>query len=960
MEIREWIQQLDTIRKKWINFQRINASKDKTLILKQNISKINLFFLRFVGFMILESAKYQKLYSQKKTINITSMLFVKQKQSNDDQLYLVNEEAFEKELSNMFHCEKNVLPEIFQFQKRESEVKKEKTILVNFDIVKDFQKLQKSSILYDIKEPSDIHQNNSNTTIKITPAFLDYFYQHIILNEEQDLAHSGTFFSPLAEVSYSILFSLVYYILNISDKFIKNKQITAEKWIIFLFQRVFQSKHDNEFIINQNEIMNFRKKILTNQIFNKEGLFLSNSFNVLDPSCGSGTFIIRFLQLINFIIPTINNFKDNHKILKNVQIFGCDLRLTALYITNFRIWCALFLIFGKNLNQIQEFINHSVHLIQADYLFEFNEKLPNKSIKFDLIIGNPPYIRHRDLRDMRSIPFLSPEQYRDKLNKKLIQFKNQFKIDFNNHMDYSLYFFLHSAELLSPYGVLSFITSNSWMNVKYGYQFQEFLLRFMKIWQIADNSARSFEFAEINTVISFFSKKVKNKEEKYLLPKFKIENSFIRWKKPFHSLNFKDFNKYLQLILSKQRNNQVIDGDQSSYLIDAYDDNSTSWSIIYPKDFSFRLLQISSRTMFNWTNERKGKKRIRQKINDNSYEGYQWGNYFFIAPKSFFIFRSLLGIKLAYLGDYGKITRGITTNCNDFFVLKKMSDNSYKNGYGDIIILEDQVLRPFLFSPRQVNIPLLNRKDLDTYLFYTNLSKVELQQQGFYHTLEYIEYAESKRITIKKGVNRGKIIQGINNLASFHKKYEKDPNSWYCLQPKNKKKQLNNFPTKSKIKFYQNIYIQKIFNDTFRIVLTKSDIIANNTFYRLELFPSYSQDRDLIIAILLSSLFPFSIELHGRTNFGGGALDTASFDIAKIMVLNIDLLNVSQKKELTKLSQNILNLKFLPVSQDIRRKEKIKLDQKILTILECSVQIQQFHQDLLKIIEMRIKKKKIK
>lgn len=144
---------------------------------------------------------------------------------------------------------------------------------------------------------------------------------------------------------------------------------------------------------------------------------------------------------MKFIIPSFNNPKDYHELLKNFQIFGCDLRLTALYITNFRIWCVLFLIFERNLNQIQEFINHSVHLIQADYLFEFNEKLPNKSIKFDLIIGNPPYIRHRDLRDMRSIPFLSPEQYRDKLNKKLIQFKNQFKIDFNNHMDYSLYFF---------------------------------------------------------------------------------------------------------------------------------------------------------------------------------------------------------------------------------------------------------------------------------------------------------------------------------------------------------------------------------------------------------------------------------------------------------------------------------------------------------------------------------------
>jgi hypothetical protein len=73
------------------------------------------------------------------------------------------------------------------------------------------------------------------------------------------------------------------------------------------------------------------------------------------------------------------------------------------------------------------------------------------------------------------------------------------KIDIKS--DYYVYFYFHGLSLLNKNGVFCFITSNSWLDVDFGKELQEFLLKYVPIIAIYDSSKRSFEHADINTVI---------------------------------------------------------------------------------------------------------------------------------------------------------------------------------------------------------------------------------------------------------------------------------------------------------------------------------------------------------------------------------------------------------------------------------------------------------------------------
>ena len=108
---------------------------------------------------------------------------------------------------------------------------------------------------------------------------------------------------------------------------------------------------------------------------------------------------------------------------------------------------------------------------------------------FDIVIGNPPYVRHEKIKAIKER--LKIEGYQS----------------YNGTADLYIYFFEQGYKLLKENGILSYITSNKYTRAKYGKQFREFVLNNSNILDYVDfNVNQVFESATVATSILSFQK----------------------------------------------------------------------------------------------------------------------------------------------------------------------------------------------------------------------------------------------------------------------------------------------------------------------------------------------------------------------------------------------------------------------------------------------------------------------
>ena len=101
----------------------------------------------------------------------------------------------------------------------------------------------------------------------------------------------------------------------------------------------------------------------------------------------------------------------------------------------------------------------------------------------------------------------------------------------------------------------------------------------------------------------------------------------------------------------------------------------------------------------------------------------------------------------------------------------------------------------------------------------------------------------------------------------------------------------------------------------------------------LEPFKTVREDKLIMITLLLSSLTALSIELSARRTFGGGALDTATFDIGNLFIINPESLDRVIRKEILNLSPKILNCTYSDYETQYKREDFIQLDELMCRVL---------------------------
>ncbi|GAA8322217.1 class I SAM-dependent DNA methyltransferase [Helicobacter pylori] len=135
-----------------------------------------------------------------------------------------------------------------------------------------------------------------------------------------------------------------------------------------------------------------------------------------------------------------------------------------------------------------------------EWRFEFPEVLDDEGdfLGFDCIIGNPPYIRQEQIKDLK--PLLQ-KQYQD---------------FYNSTADIYTYFFALSYHLLKEKGFNAFITSNKYARAKYGAKLRELLLKKTTLVSYMElNALKVFESAAVDTSIMSFIKQTPPKESRF-------------------------------------------------------------------------------------------------------------------------------------------------------------------------------------------------------------------------------------------------------------------------------------------------------------------------------------------------------------------------------------------------------------------------------------------------------------
>lgn len=120
----------------------------------------------------------------------------------------------------------------------------------------------------------------------------------------------------------------------------------------------------------------------------------NKQYKILDPSCGSGIFLVNsFKRMIDINIGA-NLFCDDDELLKNIlenNIYGIDINKDAIDVTIFSLY--LTILDYKNPKTLSKFKLPNLknkNLIISDF-FDESKLKTFKTIEFDFIIGNPPW-----------------------------------------------------------------------------------------------------------------------------------------------------------------------------------------------------------------------------------------------------------------------------------------------------------------------------------------------------------------------------------------------------------------------------------------------------------------------------------------------------------------------------------------------------------------------------------------
>jgi hypothetical protein len=515
------------------------------------------------------------------------------------------------------------------------------------------------------------------------------------------------------------------------------------------------------------------------------------------------------------------------------------------------------------LKQLRSFIVKEKRLpfsFDVDFMEVFLAKEDDPG--FDLIIGNPPYVRQEEILPPEDGEFLEVlmqpknkkrkaevnKAYKEELSNKAYKLypflasKQTFKtkkvkeikaagkkvlkeveveervLVYGNKLpgrsDLYVYFQLICPHYLNSNGTFCFIISNSWLDVEFGGFVQQVLLKHTKLQAVYDCTVRSFD-AAVNTII-------------YLHDGFRYPPLQGGKTGPYKLAEPVD--NTTRFVMNK------VDYTQAAYaplLIDQETCTENEFNDI------FRCIPINQIDLFNEGYD----------LDEMDYLGNKWGGKYLRGPEIYYEIIKKGKSKLKKLKQLSKVVFGIKTGANEFFYLNKKRIDQLK--------IEAEFLVPVLKSPRECSTIQIDPKRLSLSLFVCNKSKKELKETN---ALKYIEWGEQSRIEDGKEVGK------------FHERPSTSGRrTWYDIGFR---------------KFSDGVFPCGI-GDSFKVYRNKKVLIDKR------LYEVYTENEN-VLAALNSSLTPLFLEVGTRTGLGDGLMDLTVYEAENTLVIDLtkhDLIN---------------------------------------------------------------------
>lgn len=456
----------------------------------------------------------------------------------------------------------------------------------------------------------------------------------------------------------------------------------------------------------------------------------------------------------------------------------------------------------------------------------FVEIFEGEGSGFDVVVGNPPYVRQENIVDPRLPRELvtqeNKKEYRAKLIRSVYQaFPDYFgyqvskdlaQKNLDGRSDLYVFFYFHALSLLNGEGSFCFITSNSWLDVGYGASLQEFFLKRCRLRLVLDNEfRRSFASADINTVIVLSSAPSNGPDNLESVSRFAILK--IPFEQAHSAVLFQEINEAkTRTIRNEYRVSPIKQGD---LLAEGVGDGRRSLA------------------------------------GSEAYLGNKWGGKYLRAPDVFFVVLQKGSALLKQLSEYFEGERYLNTGGADgFFVLTDVAESSSQCFLIQNSNVTQRGAQPFEGEiEKKFLVPLVkdftkNDKRLDIKGFDAHcfVVKDELTSRA----KEYIRWGE------QQGYNRRSVT--------------KNQRPWYK-------------PTVQMLSGAK-ILVPRSFSDTFTIYYNPK-LYLSLRFYRLH--PKVRHDIRLA-AFLNSTLVALFFETLGNKSLGQGVLDFFMADFLSMRI----------------------------------------------------------------------------